>query len=237
MPFHVVIARSGEVLGRRDFDAARVRVGRDPENELRIDSPALSRRHAVFEQAGDAWTILDLASQNATLVNGKRIDGAHALNEGDEIQLGDFTVVFHAGPPHAASVPLIQDEAAYAVFGQTLQVHSRGEQELRERSAAVQAHLVDDSGRVLALDRDVVLFGRGEGCHVRTRGWFGPRVAAAVVRGHGGWSLVRLGRGRVVANGERVVERAWLVEGDAFRVGPLSFKFGLGLPPADQPAR
>lgn len=237
MPFHVVVARSGEVLGRRDFGGARVRVGRDPENELRIDSPALSRHHAVIEQAGDAWTIRDLASQNGTLVNGKRVAGSHVLNESDEIQLGDYTIVFHAGPPSAASVPLIQDEAAYAVFGQTLQVRPGSEQELRERSASVQAHLVDASGGTLALDRDVVLFGRGEGCHVRTSGWFGARVSAAIVRGHGGWSLVRLGRGRVAANGEKVVDRAWLAEGDELRVGRLSFKFGLGLPRADQLAR
>src|SRR5580658_6461671 len=108
MAFHVVVARSGEVLGRRDFTASSVKIGRDAENDLRIDHPALSRQHAILEKVGEAYTIRDLESQNGTLVNGKKVAGTHALNEKDEIQLGDFTVIFHSGPPLPTSVPLIQ---------------------------------------------------------------------------------------------------------------------------------
>jgi hypothetical protein len=211
-----------------------VKIGRDPGADFAIDHPTLSRQHAVIEKAGDAYTIRDLRSQNGTLVNGKPVTGAHLLNEKDEIQLGEFTLVFHGGAPTATSVPLVQNAAAYAVFGQTLQVRPGADNDQRERSASVHAHLVEaGSGRIWALDRDVLLLGRGSGCHVRTGGFLAPRIAAAIVRGHGGWSLVRLGRKAVLCRGEKVIDRAWLGDGDPLGVGGRAFTFKTGLPQAD----
>jgi hypothetical protein len=234
VPFHLVVARSGELLGQRAYDAPVVTISRDRSSTLQIDHPTLSRQHAVIEQAGDAYTIRDLGSQNGTSVNGKPVTGVLALNEKDEIQLGEFTVVFHGGVPQRLDVPLVQDEAAYAVFGQTLQVRRGEENDLRERSAGVHAHLVEDgSNRTWALDRDVLLLGRAPGCHVRIGGWFAPRIAASIVRGHGGWSLVRLGRATVTCRNERVLDRAWLAEGDVFTIGSRRFTFRSGLPAAD----
>jgi pSer/pThr/pTyr-binding forkhead associated (FHA) protein len=234
VPFHLVVARSGEALGRRTFDQDRVKIGREKDSDLQIDHPTLSRQHAIIERQGPAYTIRDLGSQNGTAVNGKTVPGPVALNEADEIQLGEFTVIFHGGAAAAADVPLVQNQAAYAVFGQTLQVRPGDENEVRERSAAVHAHLVEDaSKRTWALDRDVLLMGRGSGCHVRVGGWFAPRIAAAIVRGHGGWSLVKLGPRAVTCKGEKVLDRAWLVPGDHFTVGGRGFSFEAGLPLAD----
>ncbi len=238
MPFHVTVSRSGENLGQRPFEAPVVTIGRDRGSALQIDHPTLSRQHAVIEQAGEAFTIRDLGSQNGTAVNGKKIAGAHALNENDEIQLGEFTLVFHGGAPTELDVPLVQNQAAYAVFGQTLQVKQGDENDLRERSAAVHAHLLEEgSGRTWALDRDVLLLGRAAGCHVQVGGWFAPRIAASIVRGHGGWSLVRLGRTNVVCRDERVLDRTWLAENDVFSIGSRRFTFRTGLPAADAAAR
>ena len=234
MPFHLVVARSGELLGKRAYDASVVTIGRDRGSSLQIDHPTLSRQHAVIEQSGGSYTIRDLKSQNGTTVNGKAVTGNYALNENDEIQLGEFTVIFHGGGPQKVDVPLVQDEAAYTVFGQTLQVRQGDENDLRERNATVHAHLVEGgTNRTWALDRDVLLLGRASGCHVRIGGWFAPRIAASIVRGHGGWSLVRLGRATVTCRTERVLDRAWLAEGDVFTIGSKRFTFKSGLPAAD----
>jgi hypothetical protein len=229
LAFSVVVARAGEVLGQRSFEARSVKIGRDAGCDFQIDHPTLSRQHALIERAGQAWTITDLGSQNGTLVNGKKPGALHALNVKDEIQLGEFTLIFHGEEPVPANIPLIQNQSAYAVFGQTLKVHS-GDHEQRERSASVHAHLLEASGRVWALDRDVLLLGRGEGCHVRTGGFFAPRVAAAIVRGHGGWSLVKLGRGSVTVRGAKIADREWLAEGDTLTVSGRAFTFKPGLP-------
>jgi hypothetical protein len=231
MGMSLVLARSGEVLGRRDFSGDRVQIGRDPGSDFRIDHPTLSRQHALVEKQGGAYTIRDLGSANGTLLNGRPISGAAALNERDEIQLGEFTLTFHAAAPTVGAVPLVQDEAAYAVHGRTLDVKPGGENEQKERSAAVHAHLVDAAGaRTYALERDVLLMGRGSGCQIRVGALLGPRIAAAIVRGHGGWALVRLGWRRVSVNGAKVVDRAWLADGDALTVAGRSFAFKLGLP-------
>jgi hypothetical protein len=234
VPYHLVVARNGEVLGQRTFDSPVVRIGRDRGSDFQIDHPTLSRQHAIVEASGEAFTVRDVGSANGTNVNGKPITAAHILNENDEIQLGEFTLIFRGGAPSTIDVPLVQNQAAYAVFGQTLQVRPGDENELRERSATVHAHLVEPAtSRSWALDRDVLLLGSDPGCHVALHGWFAPRVAAAIVRGHGGWSIVRLGRSAITCHGEVVLDRAWLAEGDALVVAGRAFTFKSGLPAAD----
>ena len=50
-----------------------MRVGREPEMELRIQSPFISRNHAEIDREGDDFTIRDSGSKNGTYVNGSRI--------------------------------------------------------------------------------------------------------------------------------------------------------------------
>ncbi len=48
-------------------------VGRDPDIEIFLNSPGVSRRHAIIAPAREGWSIEDLASANGTFVNGRRI--------------------------------------------------------------------------------------------------------------------------------------------------------------------
>lgn len=71
-----------------------VEVGRDPNCELCIDLPGVSRRHARLTADGEEIRIEDLGSKNGTWVNGNRIDTAVALSDGSEIRVGSAVVVF-----------------------------------------------------------------------------------------------------------------------------------------------
>lgn len=225
---HVVIARRGEVLARRELTGDVVRIGRAEECDLHIDDPALSRQHAVLRRDGEAWTLLDTGSENGTHVNGRRV-ARSALNDRDVIGLGDFTLRFHTTTPRGQLSPVVANEAAFAVFGETFDLHRRTDHDLKERSAVVQAHVVGE-GATHVLDRDLFLLGRGEGCQLRSPDWFAPRIAAAIVRGQGGWSVVKLGNRAVTRNGEAVEPRAWLREGDELQIGSLQLVFHAGLP-------
>jgi ABC-type multidrug transport system ATPase subunit/pSer/pThr/pTyr-binding forkhead associated (FHA) protein len=66
----------------------RVTIGRDPGNDLVLDSPIVSRRHAELELRDDAVWLRDLGSANGTAVNGRPI-AEHALRDGDIIRIGD----------------------------------------------------------------------------------------------------------------------------------------------------
>src|SRR5262249_17466624 len=72
-------------------DAAVVRLGRDPECEVRFDAaafPKVSGLHAQFESSGNGLIVRPLSRSNATLLNGKPIDGATTIKRGDVLRLG-----------------------------------------------------------------------------------------------------------------------------------------------------
>ncbi|HET9316413.1 MAG TPA: FHA domain-containing protein, partial [Vicinamibacteria bacterium] len=67
-------------------------LGRDPSCDLVINDVKCSRRHAVMEAGPDGLVVRDSGSANGVFVNGRKIDRV-ALQEGDEVKLGDVTLV------------------------------------------------------------------------------------------------------------------------------------------------
>src|ERR1051326_1810280 len=70
-------------------------IGRDPQNDLVLDDPRVSRRHAVVQQTPAGVFIRDQQSGNGTFVNQQRVTETK-LAEGDTIKLGDSTLTFNA---------------------------------------------------------------------------------------------------------------------------------------------
>lgn len=68
-------------------------VGRTPDNQVRLNKPAVSRRHAQLSQTENGWLLKDLQSENGTWVNGDRIR-ERLLAEGDRVQFGTVRLVF-----------------------------------------------------------------------------------------------------------------------------------------------
>jgi len=63
-------------------------LGRDPDAEIFLNSPGVSRRHAVIRISGDQATIEDLGSKNGTFVGDQRVDGSRPLADGESIRIG-----------------------------------------------------------------------------------------------------------------------------------------------------
>ncbi len=68
---------------------AQMSIGRSSINEIVLNDPEISRRHALFTREGNQYTIQDLGSTNGTFVNGQRCTGAVSLKDGDLIEFGD----------------------------------------------------------------------------------------------------------------------------------------------------
>ena len=71
-------------------------VGRHPESHIFLDDVTVSRRHAEFRREGERFTVSDDGSLNGTYVNRDRIDRVQ-LNDGDEVQIGKYRLVFFSG--------------------------------------------------------------------------------------------------------------------------------------------
>lgn len=70
-----------------------VTIGRQPDNILRIDNPAVSGHHARIYAEGDHYVIEDCESFNGTFVNGQRITKV-GLKHGDNLTIGKHTIEF-----------------------------------------------------------------------------------------------------------------------------------------------
>jgi class 3 adenylate cyclase len=96
-------------------------IGRSPENLLQLEGSSVSRRHAIIHRGRDGGlTLTDLGSQNGTWINGRRITGTVALNNGDSIQMGDYTMQFRCGESRVAASSVVHqtDESTRLVVKQ-----------------------------------------------------------------------------------------------------------------------
>jgi hypothetical protein len=69
-------------------------VGRDPEADVVVDVPGVSRRHALVRVASGQATVEDLGSKNGTFLAGERIAGRVALADLDTLCLGQTVLVY-----------------------------------------------------------------------------------------------------------------------------------------------
>jgi pSer/pThr/pTyr-binding forkhead associated (FHA) protein len=91
-------ARAGQA---ETFRKTYIGLGRHPLSDVRFDAERdldVSSRHAAIVRRGETFLLRDLGSTNGTFVNGRRISGEVALQDGDVIGFGPQgpTVEFRA---------------------------------------------------------------------------------------------------------------------------------------------
>jgi pSer/pThr/pTyr-binding forkhead associated (FHA) protein len=96
-PFRLVM-RAGPSTGKVfPLDKSEIFVGRDLNNDVVINDPEVSRRHARLFLQGPNFVIEDLGSTNGTTIGGQRIMGPHILRPGELIVFGEhISLVFEA---------------------------------------------------------------------------------------------------------------------------------------------
>jgi adenylate cyclase len=70
-------------------------LGRTAANTIVLDSPKVSRRHALIhlQNIGELW-LIDFGSSNGTFLNKRRIHHPFRLSDGDQITIGDQVLKF-----------------------------------------------------------------------------------------------------------------------------------------------
>jgi ABC-type multidrug transport system ATPase subunit len=72
----------------------QITIGRSAENDIFLDDPRVSRRHALIERMGARFRLRDLRSDNGTFVNGQRVKDTVWLQPGDEIRVANVRLAF-----------------------------------------------------------------------------------------------------------------------------------------------
>ncbi|MGD9752831.1 MAG: FHA domain-containing protein [Acidimicrobiia bacterium] len=81
---------------------SQVTVGSAAANDIVIEGDqTVSRLHAAIVAYGPSWCVRDLGSSNGTTVNGRPVLGDHRLRNGDEICLGQASIIYRSGDPSA----------------------------------------------------------------------------------------------------------------------------------------
>ncbi len=74
--------------------AAATRIGRLSDNDIVLDSPNVSRHHAVIVDTGTNYILNDLRSSNGVYVQHQRIRATATLHDGDHIRICDHEFTF-----------------------------------------------------------------------------------------------------------------------------------------------
>lgn len=75
----------------------QITIGRDNRNDIVIDTPNCSRKHAVIVAKAGRYIIYDNHSTNGVFVNGERIENSMSVIAGDIIQLAGIFIVVTSG--------------------------------------------------------------------------------------------------------------------------------------------
>ena len=89
----LMLSLDGQVLAEYNMSKERYTIGRLPDNDVRIDNPAVSGHHSLIINILNDSFLEDLNSTNGTYVNGKLIK-KHALQHGDVITIGHHQLRF-----------------------------------------------------------------------------------------------------------------------------------------------
>ncbi len=139
----LMLSLDGQVLAEYNMNKERYTIGRLPDNDIRIDNPAVSGHHSLIINILNDSFLEDLNSTNGTYVNGKLIK-KHAMQHGDVITVGHHQLRFVDQQDGDNS----QDE-----FEKTMVItsSSQGEDRIRRVGAAV-----DQAAKAVAAKRPVM---------------------------------------------------------------------------------
>jgi pSer/pThr/pTyr-binding forkhead associated (FHA) protein len=89
----LILSLDNQLLAEYNMTKERYTVGRLPDNDVRIDNPAVSGHHSLIINILNDSFLEDLNSTNGTYVNGKLVK-KHALQNGDVITIGHHQLLF-----------------------------------------------------------------------------------------------------------------------------------------------
>jgi len=150
----LILSLDNQVLAEYNMTKERYTVGRLPDNDVRIDNPAVSGHHSLIINILNDSFLEDLNSTNGTYVNGKLIK-KHALQHGDVITIGhhqlrfsdqeandteqdefEKTMVIPTGQQNADQLAKAEAAAEKAAAEAAVEEHSSGQPDERSDAAA-----------------------------------------------------------------------------------------------------
>ena len=210
-----------------ELDAERLSIGRADDNDIVIDDPGVSSRHAELLRTDSGYEIADNRSTNGVFVNGRRVQ-RQKLKYWDEIQIYNHVLKYMAvarlGGDHD---PEVTDEAHVDATVEVDVSNLDDLVRLRRQKKEVYLSLAIEGGEVYKYPLKKVNFsiGRGADCDLRLGRLFAPRLTANIQHRSDGFYLTPGRWGGVRVNGAPVRHTVRLRDSDRLRLRGVDLTF------------
>ena len=115
-------------------------IGRAPTNRIVVADDLCSRHHCEVFQTEVRWILRDLGSRNGTQIRGNPVSRDTPLTEGDEIQIGEFSLVFTTDISQAELGDIDLDDNTDTYEGGVKRPHKATEPEILLRRRDTRFH-------------------------------------------------------------------------------------------------
>ena len=132
----LILSLDNQVLAEYNMTKERYTVGRLPDNDVRIDNPAVSGHHSLIINILNDSFLEDLNSTNGTYVNGKLIK-KHALQHGDVITIGHHQLRFSDQQTNETEQDEFEKTMVIPAGQQNADMLAKAEQKAEEAASSV----------------------------------------------------------------------------------------------------
>jgi pSer/pThr/pTyr-binding forkhead associated (FHA) protein len=147
----LILSLDNQVLAEYNMTKERYTIGRLPDNDVRIDNPAVSGHHSLIINILNDSFLEDLNSTNGTYVNGKLIK-KHALQHGDVITIGHHQLRFTDQEVPEAEQDEFEKTMVIPSGQQSAEQLAKAEQAAEAAAAAAAAEEPSDAAAAVRLD-------------------------------------------------------------------------------------
>lgn len=91
--YHLRVTRGQQIGSIYELNSDVITIGRNPNSDIFLNDMTVSREHATLSKTSTSYRIKDESSYNGVWLNGHEVSDA-MLNEGDQLQIGVFRLVF-----------------------------------------------------------------------------------------------------------------------------------------------
>ncbi len=207
-------------------------IGRKDGNDLVVEDPAVSGRHARLVKIHAVYFLEDLGSTNGTFVNGQKIE-RRQLRDTDVVAIGKHRLIFreeNAAPAAEGASAVSASDRTMVITGSTLP--SRGLS--AQKAGMIQVVSGRTNRKEYQLTKQLTIIGSSPDATIKLAGWFTPKTAAMIGRRGQSYYLAAADDGKkVLVNNQAVKGQVDLKDGDLVEVAGARMYFYL----RDTPAR
>ena len=147
----LILSLDNQVLAEYNMTKERYTVGRLPDNDVRIDNPAVSGHHSLIINILNDSFLEDLNSTNGTYVNGKLIK-KHALQHSDVITIGHHQLRFSDVQSNETEQDEFEKTMVILTGKQNADQLAKAEKLADEAAAAVKIEPQEEAAAAVKLD-------------------------------------------------------------------------------------